>query len=152
MNIINNINSQKFSLNGIPYFKNFMGVVIGNRLKIVNAYDSSLQLSELSNFNQYQVNGTIHTSIESLQNALLPVLFTRDTLGNADAYSPYREDFTWQTGESQQFIIPEDVSVKSVYHNRTKLFQSEYTVNGNIVTITYTTFDPNETNIITIEN
>ncbi|WP_445454111.1 hypothetical protein [Flavobacterium sp. 25HG05S-40] len=81
MIIINNINTEKFSLNGIPYYKNFMGVVRGNKLKIVNVYDSELCLSELKNYDQYTVNGVVHVSVAALQNALLPVLYTRATLG-----------------------------------------------------------------------
>lgn len=81
MIFILNINAQKFSLNGIPYFKNFTPYVIGEKLKIVNTYDSSLSLTDFEDFSQYNVNGVVHTSIADLQNALLPVLFTRSTLG-----------------------------------------------------------------------
>lgn len=64
----------------------------------------------------------------------------------------YSEDFTYVNGQPQEFTVPNGITPKAVYHNRTKLFQDEYTVAGSLVTITYTTFEPSETNIITIEN
>jgi hypothetical protein len=81
MIFIVNINAQKFSLNGIPYFKNFTPYVIGDKVKIINTYDSKFSLTEFEDFDQYSVNGVVYTSVLALQNALLPVLFTRSTLG-----------------------------------------------------------------------
>ncbi|MBA4154148.1 hypothetical protein [Flavobacterium sp.] len=82
MNIIVNINSQKFSLNGVPYFKNFMPHVINNYLRIVNCYDSKLILCEFSEVSNFSVNGVVYATVNELQNALLPVLYSRNTLGS----------------------------------------------------------------------
>ncbi|MDI9256316.1 hypothetical protein [Flavobacterium sedimenticola] len=261
MNVIVNIDSQKFSLNGIPYFKNFTSHVANpatGKVRIVNVYDSKLQLTDFEDFTQYSVNGVVHSSLANLISALLPVIYSRNTLGtifvgNADRllsvgattvvendvtiasasaliqgniYTdadgetfnvpfaaigkiridlviidassqmtllsgdetdsgniavppfnliaagaiivqqinvtendfafitppvPYYEEFVWEEGP-QTFEVPLGTIVRSVYHNRTKLFRNEYTVEDNIVTVDYVEFDPSETNIITIEN
>lgn len=83
MIIIVNINAQKFSLNGIPYFKNFTPHVIGNKVRIINTYDSDFTLCELTNYAEFSVNGVTYTSVADLQTALLPVLFSRGTLGSS---------------------------------------------------------------------
>ena len=152
MIIINTINTQRFSLNGIPYYKNFTGVVYGNKLKVVNVYDSKLCLSELKDYDQYQVNGVIYGSVALLQSALLPVIFTRDTLGSSDAYTPYSEEFIWEEGNPQVFTVPDGITPKNVFHNKTLLRPTEYTVDGSDVEVTYVAFDPVETNIVTITN
>ena len=152
MVIIQTISAQKFSLNGIPYYKNFTGVVVADKIKIVNIYDSKLCLSEAKSIDQYQVNGIVYGSLATLQSALLPVLFTRDTLGSADAYTAYSEEFTWEEGNPQIFTIPDGITPKSVFHNKTLLRPTEYTVDGANVEITYVEFDPSETNIVTIQN
>lgn len=81
MIIINNVNDTKFSLDGIEYFKNFTPVVQGGKVKIVNTYDSKIELIPLTTYDQITLDSVIHTDIEALQTALLPVLFTRDSLG-----------------------------------------------------------------------
>lgn len=81
MIIINNVNTIKFSLDGIEYYKNFTPVVQGGKVKIVNTYDSKIELIPLTEYNQITLDSVIHTSIEALQTALLPVVFTRDSLG-----------------------------------------------------------------------
>lgn len=83
MIIILNINAEKFSLNGIPYFKNFMPHVLAGKLKIVNVYDTTFQLAELNSYSNYSVDGVVYTSVVTLQNALLPVIYTRNSLGNS---------------------------------------------------------------------
>jgi len=76
-----NVNSQKFTLNGIPYFKNFMPHVINSNLRVINAYDSKLQLAPFTDYSGYTVNGIVYESVQDLQNALLPILYTRASLG-----------------------------------------------------------------------
>jgi len=78
--VINNLSATTFSFNGIPYFKNFISVVSGNNVRILNTYDSSLQLMPLSLFSDITVNGSTYASAALLQEALLPVLFTRSSL------------------------------------------------------------------------
>lgn len=84
MNVILNIDSRKFSLNGIPYFKNFIPHVMGTKLRIVNAYDSTLVLVHLDSVDKFSVDGVIFISISELASALIPVLYTRDSLGGAN--------------------------------------------------------------------
>lgn len=91
MIIILNISADKFSLNGIPYFKNFMPYVLAGKLKIVNIYDTKFQLTEFDSFNKYSVDGVVYTNLADLQNALLPVLYTRNTL-NPNNYFPKHND------------------------------------------------------------
>lgn len=81
MNVIVNIDSQKFSFDGVPYFKNFMPHVLGTKLAIVNVYDSKLKLCDYENFANFSVDGVVHGSVEELTQALLPILFTRASLG-----------------------------------------------------------------------
>lgn len=85
MVFINNIDGQSFSLNGIPYFKNFLPHVVGDNLRVVNQYDTSLMLSDYKNFSEYSVDGNTFASIAQLQSALLPVLYTRNSLGGGIA-------------------------------------------------------------------
>lgn len=85
MQVFVNINSQKFLLNGIPYYKNFMPLVIGNKLKVVNVYDSKLQLFDFEDFANVSVNGNTFVSVALLVSALLPTIFTRDTLGSGSS-------------------------------------------------------------------
>lgn len=75
------INSEKFSVNGIPYFKNFTPIPILDKLRIVNVYDSKLELVPYTDFSEFTVNGVTYGSVAALQSALLPVLYSRNTLG-----------------------------------------------------------------------
>lgn len=80
-----NINSEKFTFNGIPYYKNFMGIVAGEYVHIVNVYDSKIALTKDGpvKYDEITVNGNSYASAALLQNALLPVLYTRNTLGGS---------------------------------------------------------------------
>lgn len=86
MIVIVNISPQKFSLNGIPYFKNFTPHVIGGKLRIVNTYDSRLSLCEFNSPDNFTVDGVSYGDIQTLQNVLLPVLYSRNTLGNSTSF------------------------------------------------------------------
>ena len=81
MILINSISATKFTFNGIEYFKNFMPIVRGNTISIVNVYDSKIDLSGAKVFDQYNVNGIVYGTIEQTQSALLPALFSRDVTG-----------------------------------------------------------------------
>lgn len=66
----------------------------------------------------------------------------------------FREDFNWTSGP-QTFDLPEGIDPKNVFHNRSMLFESEFEVTGDeikTVNVNYITFEPSETNIITITN
>jgi hypothetical protein len=98
MIVILTINSEKFSLNGIPYFKNFMPHVVAGMLKIVNAYDSKFELCELNKFSNYSVDGIVFSSLAVLQDALLPVVYTRNSLNSPDL--PFFNKIISETGFS----------------------------------------------------
>lgn len=80
---IQNIDQNKFSLDGIPYYKNFIPHVEGNMLRIVNSYDSKLVLCEFAKFDEFEIDGLTYPSISDLQMAILPILFYRGTLGES---------------------------------------------------------------------
>jgi len=82
MIVINNVDSQKFSFNGVEYFKNFTPIVVGDKIRILNTYDSSIELTDAPRlFSEFEVNGIVYASASLLQTALLPILYTRATLG-----------------------------------------------------------------------
>lgn len=81
MVIIQDINSDKFSLDGIPYLKNFLPVVNGNNLRVVNTYDSKIVISDYKLYSEYSVNGTVYNSITELQDSLLDILYSRVGFG-----------------------------------------------------------------------
>ena len=80
MTIITNIDAVTFEINGIRYQKNFISLVSGNNLRIVDVYDVRLELSSFLNYSEYEVNGITFGNVADLQEALLPVLFTRESL------------------------------------------------------------------------
>lgn len=88
MIFIINIDSQKFSLNGIPYFKNFTPHVLRNYVRIINTYDTSFELVPFNDFSQFNVNGIVYNSVFNLQTALLPILYTRNITGNTQSNIP----------------------------------------------------------------
>ena len=81
MNIINTFDSKRFTLNGIQYFKNYISVVRGDRIEIFNCYERKDVLVPLTGFEYFEVNGTLHNSAASLQQALIDVLYTRSAGG-----------------------------------------------------------------------
>lgn len=85
MIIINEVNTQRFSLNGIPYLKNYVSHISGNFIEIFNCYERSDVLVPPTHYNQFRVNGAEHFTIGQLQSALAGVLYARTTLGTASA-------------------------------------------------------------------
>lgn len=81
MIVINNIDDKRFSLNGIKYFKNFTPHVVDENIRIVNTYDSTFTLLNWTPYDQFEVDGSTFNNVSDLQTALLPVLYTRGTLG-----------------------------------------------------------------------
>lgn len=82
MTVINTVNSQKFTFNGVEYFKNFMPYVVGDKIRILNVYDSSIELTDFPTlYSDFEVDGNTFANVGLLQTALLPVLYNRDTLG-----------------------------------------------------------------------
>lgn len=78
---INTVSASKFSYNGINYFKNFTPVVSGNKISILNTYDACISLTSApTHFSEYVVNGQTFASVALLQDALLPIIFTKSGL------------------------------------------------------------------------
>ncbi|MGV3695497.1 hypothetical protein [Flavobacterium sp.] len=129
----------KFSLDGIPYYKNFIGVVKGNKLQVVNVYDSKLCLTEFEEYTDYTVNGVVHGSVAALQNALLPILFTRNNLGGVPGnQTPNYQTFTF-AGGAQTFDLGIVPVVMSVVINEGRILKqgTEWTEVGGVVTVIY---------------
>lgn len=81
MIVINNVDSQKFTFNGVEYFKNFTPVVVGNKIRVLNTYDSSIELTDAPRlYSDFEVNGVVYGNVINLQTALLPILYTRNSL------------------------------------------------------------------------
>jgi hypothetical protein len=108
MIVINNIDGQKFSYNGVNYFKNFTPVAVGSeKIRILNTYDSKIELTEFPTlFSEITLDGVIYASVELLQNALLPVVFTRSTLsGGGDGSISVSNDQTFSEIQTLNFNI-----------------------------------------------
>lgn len=81
-----NVNNTTFSINGVEYLKNFMSIVEGDNVKILNVYDSKVVLQEPTNYADYTVDAAGYASAILLQSALKDVLFNRDNLGSELGY------------------------------------------------------------------
>lgn len=80
MIIINTVSTERFSVDGIEYFKNFTPVVAGDTLRLQNTYND-IHLFNSTNYANITVDGVVYGSVALLQSALLPVVYTRNTLG-----------------------------------------------------------------------
>jgi hypothetical protein len=91
MIVINNIDGKKFSYNGVNYYKNFTPIVVGSdKIRILNTYDSKIELTEFPTlFSEITLDGVVYASPQLLQNALLPVVFTRSTLSGGENKTIY---------------------------------------------------------------
>ncbi|WP_310381847.1 hypothetical protein [Flavobacterium sp.] len=85
MIVIQNIDSQKFLLNGIPYLKNFMPHYVSGKLRIVNVYDTKFELVPFKSASELSIDGIVYATISEAQEALLPVIYTRNSLGGVIA-------------------------------------------------------------------
>lgn len=79
MIVINTLGTDKFTFNGIEYFKNFTSLVFGDYIKIQNTYND-ITLKVLNNdlflYSDITVDGLTYASPELLQSALLSVLYS----------------------------------------------------------------------------
>lgn len=107
--VINSINATSFSFNGVPYYKNFISVVSGDRLKVLNTYDSAIVLNDFSDYGDYTVDGSTYGSAALLQAALLPVLFTRSSLAGVTVNGDITE--IDRTGNVVTFTLADDSTV-----------------------------------------
>lgn len=80
MRIIETVSAQRFSLDGIEYFKNYISEVAGNQITIFNAYDRKDVRVDWEHFGNVEVNGIVYGNSADLQSALLPVIYTRNSL------------------------------------------------------------------------
>lgn len=87
MNIISTFNDKRFTLNGIQYFKNYISVVRGNKIEIFNCYERKDVLVELTHYNQFSIDGIIYTSAALLQEALLPIIYSRINMGDGSTFA-----------------------------------------------------------------
>jgi len=92
MNIITTISDTRFSFNGIQYLKNYISKVAGNKLMIFNCYDNKDVLIDLLPYTQYSLDGVVHTNAANLQEALLPVIYSRSTLGGGSGGGSINQD------------------------------------------------------------
>ena len=91
MIVINNVDDKQFSFNDINYYKNFTPLVPTNsdKVRIVNTYDSSIELTDSpALFSDVIVDGVTYANVSDLQIALLPVVYTRDSLGGGGNFIP----------------------------------------------------------------
>lgn len=79
--VIENISATRFQLNGIPYPKTFLPFVVGSKIKVINVYDSDIELVTPSSLGDFTVDGAQPASLALLQEALIPVLFTKSSIG-----------------------------------------------------------------------
>jgi hypothetical protein len=76
MIIINTIDEQTFSLNGINYAKNFIAIKAGsNSLMINNLYDTRFNLLQSTHYSEIKVNGIFYPNVNLLMNGLTSVLY-----------------------------------------------------------------------------
>jgi hypothetical protein len=81
MIVINTIDNRKFSLNGIPFLKNYISAVRNTKIIIFNCYESKDVLVELTPYIQFSINGISYNTPAEVQAALLDVIYSRATLG-----------------------------------------------------------------------
>ncbi|WP_407324027.1 tail fiber domain-containing protein [Tenacibaculum maritimum] len=71
-----NIDEGSFKLNGIPYFKVFIPIAIGdNAIKVVSIYDSKFELLPPTNISDVKINSTVYSSVYSLVSNLKNIVF-----------------------------------------------------------------------------
>ena len=86
MKIINTFNAQRFTLNGIQFYKNYISEVAGESISIFNAYDRKDVKVDFTNFANINLNGVIYPNVADLQSALLPVIYTRSSLSPGGSF------------------------------------------------------------------
>jgi uncharacterized protein YjhX (UPF0386 family) len=85
MNFINSLNDKYFSFNGVPYFKNYISAVHGNKVEIYNCYERKDVLVPLTQFSEFTVDGSVYSSAAQLQAALLELTYSRLTTGDSSS-------------------------------------------------------------------
>jgi hypothetical protein len=93
MTVIETLSSQRFLLNGIEYFKNYLSEVAGNKIRIYNAYDKCDVKLDWTSYGDIQLDGITFGSVGALQSALLPVIYTRLNLGTDGGFNSVNNRF-----------------------------------------------------------
>lgn len=142
MIVINNIDSQRFTFNGVEYFKNFTPVVVGNKIRVLNTYDSSIELTDAPRlYSDFEVDGVVYASVSLLQTALLPILYTRNSLVG-DFLSSDITDYTPATtplSGTEKALIHDGIDFKEVAVSEFLGDLQSVTDNGNSTTNTIIT-------------
>lgn len=137
---INTVDAQKFSLNGINYYKNFLSLVSGTHLIIYNAYDRRDERVSSTIFSDFILNGVTYGNAGLLQDALMGVIYTRTSLGvgGGSGFSEYQQNYTYNGGV-QQTTIPATLLITGVTLNEGRLLKKniDYTVSGTVITFVY---------------
>lgn len=80
------INATTFSLNGKSYKKIFIAIAIADtHLRIVCAYDSHLEIVDVSKFEDIEVDGQTYGSLELLMAVLSNILFVVPGVGSGSS-------------------------------------------------------------------
>jgi hypothetical protein len=149
---IQDVNAQRFSLNGIQYFKNFMPHVIGGRTRILNVYDTCFQLTEFEGAGDFVVNGNTYINSALLQEALLPVLYVRDSLGNSTIVpSVSNLKFTCGANVNELFSLPLQSRVIKVTLNQGRDLEiaTDYLIISNQIQVLFS-WELNDTIYVTV--
>lgn len=93
MIIIETLSSQRFTLNGIEYFKNYLSEVAGDKIRIYNAYDKCDVKLDWTSYGSVELDGVTYGSVGALQSALLPVIYTRLNLGTDGGFNNVNNRF-----------------------------------------------------------
>ncbi|MFC5046294.1 hypothetical protein ACFSTE_13340 [Aquimarina hainanensis] len=105
-----NVNSLKFSLNGVHYYKVFLSVYIDDRhINVVNVYDSKFVLLNATSVDRIEVNGTIYQDSKELIKVLSSVLYTKDTGGVAETITTLiknENQATYTSEDGTKTVIP----------------------------------------------
>ena len=106
---INTISDIKFSFNGVNYLKNFTPIVVGDKIRILNTYDSKIELTDAPTlFSDFTLDGLTYANVALLQDALLLVIFTRSTLsgggGGATTFLDLTDTPSAYTGQANKIV------------------------------------------------
>lgn len=80
MRTILTVSSERYSLDGVSYFKNYISDVKGDQITIFNCYDRNDVKVDWTHYSDITLNGVVYGSAVLLQSALMPVIYTRNSL------------------------------------------------------------------------
>lgn len=107
--VVQNISATRFTLNGIQYPKTFLPFVNGDKIRIINAYNSNSELVTPSDLGDFTVDGSQLGSVALLQQALIPIVFSKSSAAGIEISG----DFTSITrvGNIITFTLADDSEV-----------------------------------------